>query len=167
MQKEMSPSLGPALERTRRWFVQRRSRSRALVDSPRRRLCIGTRNLDKREGDNVNEVDTFSNVDEHPPKLISVIQLIMSWSTTKAQTAGERPHSRAKWFMTGNRANKGIKLNMLVKKSLLNPTHRRTFGKNSPCIVPSSSPKIPRHNPIVAGDIPSPPRRMGVAKKRG
>jgi hypothetical protein len=60
-----------------------------------------------------------------------------------------------------------MKQNTLVRKSLFNPTRRRIFAKNTPCTAPSSSPKIPRHNPIVGGDIPSPPRRIGVAKKRG
>ena len=115
--------------------------------------------------DNVSGIYTFSN--EHLPKLISVTQLIMSWNTTKAQTAGEGPHSRAKWLMTGNMVNSGMKLNKPVKKSLFNPTRRMAFGNNSPCTTPSSNPKIPRHDPIVAGDIPSPPMRMGVAKKRG
>lgn len=86
---------------------------------------------------------------------------------TKAQTAGERPHSRAKWFMTGNMENKGMKLNKLNKKSLFNPIRRISFAKNTPCTMPSSIPKIPRHNPICGGDIPSPPRWIGVDKKSG
>ena len=113
----------------------------------------------------VNDVDMFS--DERLPKLISVMQLIISWNATKAQTAGEGPHSRAKWLITGNMVNSGIKQDKPVKNNLFNPTRRMAFGNNSPCTMPSSNPKSPRHNPIVAGDIPSPPMRMGVAKKRG
>jgi len=69
--------------------------------------------------------------------------------------------------MIGNMANKGTKQNRLVKRSLFNPIRRTIFGKNSPCSAPSSNPKIPRHDPIVGGDMPSPPKWMGVAKKRG
>ena len=93
--------------------------------------------------------------------------MIMHCNRTKAQMGGERPHSRAKWLMTGNMAVRGTKQNMLVKKSLLNPRRRRIFVKSNPWAIASSGPRIPRHNPIVAGDIPSPPRPMGVAKNNG
>ena len=113
----------------------------------------------------MSNVGTFGN--EHILKPISVTQLVMNWNTTKAQTAGEGPHFRAKWLITGNMPNTGMKQNRLIKNNLFNPTRRITLGNNSPCVVPFSNPKIPRHDPIAAGDMPNPPRWMGVAKKRG
>ena len=86
---------------------------------------------------------------------------------TEAQTADERPRSRAKRLIKGNIAAIGTKESRLVIKSFFNPRRRTIFAKNSTCIVALNGPKIPRHSPIDAGDMPSPPRWTGVAKKRG
>jgi len=86
--------MGPALGGVMPQFVRFHGRSRVLAGSPRRRLCIGARSLGGRDEGNVNNIDTFS--DGHLPKAISVAELITKWNMIKAQTAGERPHSRAK-----------------------------------------------------------------------
>ena len=81
--------------------------------------------------------------------------------------AGDRPHSRTKWLMMGNRANIGMKQDRLMRKTLFNPKNPTALEKNRACAVPVNNPKIPRYNPIVGGDRPSPPRWTGVAKKSG
>ena len=165
MRRGMIPPLDSTLGRRRRRHVRFHSHSRVLAGSPRKRTRIGTHNLDGRDGDVVSDVDVLRC--KSLPKHMLVMQLNIYWSTTKAQTTGERPRSRAKWFMTGNRTNRGMKQDTPVIKTLFNPRRRMIFARNSPWNVPQTSPKVPRHNPILAGDKPSPPRWMGVAKKRG
>ena len=70
-------------------------------------------------------------------------------------------------MMMRNRGNKGVTQNRLVKKRFFNSAGRMAVAKNSSCVTSSSSPEIPRHIPSVMGDMPIPPRRIGVAKKRG
>ena len=103
----------------------------------------------------------------YPPAAISVTQLIMNCNTMEAQTTGERPHSRTKWLTTGSMVTSGMKQSMHVKKNPFNLSRRSSSGKTDPCTATSSGSKIPRHDPIVAGDMPSSRRRTGVAKKRG
>ena len=155
----------PPPERAMPPFVRYHEPPRELGGFASRKRCIGTRSLYK--SDKNCQCGWHEFIKPHSPNPISEMQVIEHCNTMRAQMAGERPHSRAKWLRTGNIANKGAKQNMLVKKSLFNPRRRRIFVKNTPWTSASSGPRIPRHNPIVAGDIPSPPRRMGVEKNRG
>ena len=165
MRTGMLRSPAPLLERAMPLFVRCHGLSRELGGFASRRRCIGTCNLDRGDKDCQWGWHEFSK--PHSPNPISVKQLIIHCNTMRAQMAGERPHCRAKWLIVGAMANRGTKHSMHVKNSFFNPRRRRIFVKNKPWTTASSGPRIPRLNPILAGDIPSPPRWIGVARNRG